>query len=447
MALFGLSVAGLLGFVYWSTAGVISHQVDETIQAEITGLAEHYRQRGLSGLKQIIRERSRLPGERGIYLLANNRFRPVVGNLSEWPDVGRGEPSWIDFLIEASGTANEPQVARARTFQLDGNYHLLVGRDTTERGQFRSLIIEALLGALGLTALLGVAGGLLMSRMLLHRIEAINRGSRAILDGDLSQRMPVTSSDDEFDHLAANLNAMLDQIERLMAGMRNVADNIAHDLRTPINRLRSRLEVTLLNERDATTYRQVLEETIEEADTILVTFNALLGIALAESGALRDRFEPVDLVTIARDAAEMYEPLADERNIELTTWLADSATVCGNRHLLVQAVTNLLDNAIKYVPQRGRVLLEVNLVDGASEIVVADNGPGIPAEWREQSLERHVRLEASRQTPGSGLGLSLVSAVARLHGARLSLEDNAPGLRVRMRFSTPHVRGRASQAA
>ncbi|MGD8810580.1 MAG: HAMP domain-containing sensor histidine kinase, partial [Gammaproteobacteria bacterium] len=422
MAVFGLSVCGLLAFVYWSTVSVIDAQSDATIEAEIAGLEEQYRDRGPFGLVEIIRNRSSdETRRRGIYLLTDPALNPLAGNLSGWPVEARGDPRWVDFRIQSTKTENAPaQIARARTFRLQGGFHLLVGRDLTERAEFRKTITDALIWALGITVLLGVGGGLLLSRYFLHRLDAFNEGSRAILHGDMSQRMPMTGSGDEFDRLAQNLNEMLDQISRLVDGMRGVADNIAHDLRSPISRLRSRLEVTLMDAPDAAQYRAVLEKTIEETDTILATFNALLAIALAESGALRDNFERLDLAAIVRDAAELYEAAAEEQGQTLTLEIDGAPTAKGDRNLLSQALANLLDNALKHTPAGGRITLGAGTgPDGRPEITVADTGPGIPAEARGRVLERFARLDSSRSTEGSGLGLSLVAATARLHDADL----------------------------
>jgi signal transduction histidine kinase len=438
MMVFGISVVSILGFVYWRTVEVIAAQTDDTVDAEIVGLAEQYQQRGLVGLLRVVRARSdSTGGNRGLYLLADRDFTPIAGNLSHWPTIGRGDEGWIDFLIDAPPEDAGPraQVARARTFVLPGEYRLLVGRDLTERTEFTRLMRDTLIAGLLLTFAVSLLGGLLMSRGLLARIEAINRGTAAILGGDLSRRMPIAGNDDEFDRLARSLNEMLDQIETLMAGIRGVGDSLAHDLRSPINRLRSRVEYTLLGPRDVETYRRALQETVEEIDRILATFNALLDIALAESGALRDRFVPVDLVAIVADLGELYGPLAEEKAVTLSVGPAMAARVAGNHHLLSQAVSNLIDNAIKYTAGGGHIRLSVEPDGAGASLIVADDGPGIPADSRADVLRRFVRLDASRHEPGSGLGLSLVAAVARLHRATLSLEDAKPGLRVVLRFS------------
>jgi signal transduction histidine kinase len=439
MAVFGLSVCGLLGFVYWSTVGVIEAQSDATIEAEIVGLEDRYRARGLFGLIEVIRTRSTDEiRQRGIYLLTDPLMNPLAGNLTRWPDEAHGDPRWVDFRMQNTDKPGAPQIARARTFALQGGFHLLVGRDMTERAEFRDTMSDALIWALVITVALGIGGGLLLSRNFLHRLEAINDGSRAILHGDLTQRMPVSGSGDEYDRLAQNLNEMLDQISRLMEGMRGVANDIAHDLRSPISRLRSRLEVTLMDGADPTKYRAALEKTIEEADAILETFNALLAIALAESGALRKSFERLDLGALVRDAAELYQAAAEELGQRLDVAAVGTPSAMGDRNLLSQTVANLLDNALKHTPSGGTIRLSARTgPDGRAEIEVSDTGPGIPAESRTRVLERFARLDNSRSTRGSGLGLSQVAATARLHDAELILDDAKPGLRVLIRFPAP----------
>jgi signal transduction histidine kinase len=414
---FALSVAGVLGFVYWRTVEVIGAQTDETIEAEVQGLAEQYRLFRLPGLISLVRERSTAdPERRGLYALVDQNRQMLAGNLSEWPAIASGPPGWITFLLGSANGGDRPQVARAQTFALEnGRFWLLVGRDMTERSDFQKLISDALIGGLVLTAIVGLVGGILMSRGLLGRIDAIGSGAAAILRGDLARRMPIRGTGDEFDRLSRQLNEMLDQISHLMDGMRSVADSIAHDLRSPINRLRSRVEVTLMGPADAGAYRAALEETIRESDRILATFNALL----------------------VHDLAELYGPVAEEHGLTLHGSATDEVVVFGHRQLLSQAVANLLDNAIKYTPRGGRILIVVDDAPTGPALIVEDNGPGIPAGEREHVLQRFVRLDQSRSQPGAGLGLSLVAAVAVLHHARLQLEDASPGLRAILRFEPP----------
>jgi signal transduction histidine kinase len=432
--LFAASVIALLGFIYWSTADFVEQQTEATLDAEIAGLAEQYNQRGLSGLVQVIAARS--AGERGdamLYLVTDPLGRPLAGNLSGWPEAQEIRPGWLAFEAEVkrNGTKEE-HLARGATFVLPGGFRLLVGRDLRDATLYRERVARTLVYAGILTLGLGLAGGLLMSRNMLQRVDAVNRTSARIIHGDLSQRVPLAGTGDEFDQLAGNLNAMLDQIERLMAGMRQVTDNIAHDLRTPLSRLRARLELTLLEEPDAQRYAEALRQTIAEADNLLATFNALLTIAEAESGARGDHPEPVDLAALARSAGELYEPSAEEKGLRLVCETGEAVPVEGDRHLLSQAIANLLDNAIKYTPPGGEVALRARAENGAAILELADTGPGIPADQREAVQEPFVRLETSRSTPGNGLGLSLVRAVAKRHGGHLDLADNMPGLRARL---------------
>jgi signal transduction histidine kinase len=429
LALFSLSAFGLLGFIYWNTASFIAKQADETIGAEITGLAEQYRLTGLAGLTSVVVERSRNQRD-SLYLLATTERRPLAGNLDSWPDEPTDANGWIDFVYQRPvGGKTVVHHARARHLVLPDGFQLLVGRDVEERLQIGRLIRDTVAWGVALTLGLGLAGGVLMSRNLLRRIEAVNAVARGIMAGDLSHRVALRGSGDEFEQLAANVNAMLDQIERLLAGMRQVTDNIAHDLRGPLHRMRTRLEVTLADSPDAETARAAIEETVAEVEALLNTFNALLSIAELDAGAAHPMLEPLDLGRLVADVAELYAPLAEERGLAFSVDAPDGLQVRGERHLMSQALSNLVDNAIKYTPRGGAVTVAAHRAGGQCEVTIADSGPGIPAADRERVQDRFVRLEASRHQPGSGLGLSLVRAVARVHGGALRLEDNAPGLR------------------
>ena len=438
IGLFGAAVLVPTGVIYWAAVGSLTRQIDATVEAEITGLAEQFNQRGVLGLIRAIQRRSARAGEgRGLYLLTDANYAPLAGNLSRWPDAAPDEAGWITFPLDhAEGEGGGINLGRARAFDLGSWYHLLVGHDVRERLFVAAQIRESLAWGVASAIALFLVGGVMMSRKLLGRMDAINLTSREIMAGDLGRRVPVSGRGDEFDQLAGNLNAMLDQIERLIAGIKQVSDNIAHDLRSPLARLRSRLEVTLMESPDPSAYREAIERTIAEADGLLKTFNALLSIAQAEAGAPRRHFEAVDLGALLSDVAELYEPLAEARGQTLTATAPDSVGVRGDRDLLFQAVANLTDNAVKFAPEGGQIGLALDGAAGEARITVTDNGPGIPEAAREQVLERFFRLEASRSTPGSGLGLSLVAAVARLHHGSLGLEDNAPGLRVQL--ALPH---------
>jgi signal transduction histidine kinase len=443
LALFGVSALALLGYLYFTTTTLLERQVAETIAAETEGLLEQYKAQGLGRLRQVIERRAAAnPNRSSVYLLSNPFGLRSAGNLDTWPVVEPDAQGWITFKVEVRPDDREPEQrhVRARVFLVQGGYRLLVGREIEDRMKVEGMIKTTLAWGLALTLLLGLAGGLIMSRGLLGRIDSINRTTRQIIAGELEQRIEHRGSRDEFDQLAANLNAMLDQIERLLKGMREVSDNVAHDLRTPLNRLRSRIEVALLGELDAETARELLQQTLAEAETMISTFNALLAIARAEAGSERAPFESVDLSSLLGDVEELYRPLAEDKEIALERRCERVSAVHGNRELLAQAIANLVDNAIKYTPSRGRVLLECRQAGEKVRIVVADDGPGVPANERERVLERFVRLESDRSTAGSGLGLSLVRAVARLHNAVLRLEDARPGLRAILEFpNAPQV--------
>ena len=446
LALFLVSVSTILGVVHYTTAGLLDSQTEEIIQAELDGLREHYVSRGLAGLAEVLRERSAVPRTSSIYLLAGRSGVPILGNLLAWP-AGAEHDGWIEFAVTNAGPPRESSPARAVVVTLESGTRLLVGRDIGERERVRSRVTDALLWALGLTIALGVVGGVLISRNVMRRIEAINRTTRQIMTGELHRRIPDSGGGDELSLLAANLNGMLDQIERLMAGMRHVSEGIAHDLRTPLTRLRARLELALIGSEDLGAARAAMQDALGEADRLLATFQALLGIAEAEAGYRETPLAPVELAAIARTAIDLYEPLAEEKGIRLAADLAPGVVVDAHEQLLAQAAVNLLDNAVKYTPAGGRILLRVARSPAREpELAILDTGPGIPAEDRARVLERFVRLEGSRSSPGNGLGLSLVDAVARLHGAKLVLEDNAPGLRVTLRFPAPQGR-RARHAA
>lgn len=438
LGLFVISVGVILAVVYRSTAGFLEEEIGATIALEVSGLQDQYRNAGLRGLVDSVRERSAVGHTNSIYLLTTPGGVILAGNLSGWPDATPGPGGWTHFKIsDYGGVNNRPSTAMAVSFILPGQFRLLVGRDMSELDQLRGRMAVSLRWVFLVTVVLGLGGGLLLARGAMRRIEAINRTTHRIMAGDLSGRVPRGGGGDEIDRLAGNLNAMLDQIERLMTGMRQVTESVAHDLRTPLSRLRARVELALIRETDdPEVYRAVLQDTILEADRLLATFTALLSIAEAESGANRKALEPVRLAEVVRLAADLYEPVAEEKGLTLTIDIRAEPTVRGNEQLLAQAVSNLLDNAIKYTPEGGRIAL--SLEGGgpgqAARITVADNGPGIPPDMREKVLERFVRLDTARASPGNGLGLSLVDAVARLHGASLRLEDNEPGLRVGILF-------------
>ena len=435
VVLFAVSVTALLAFTYWNTRRTMDAQADQIIQAEITGLSEQYQRRGWQELYQIVTERGQHGGS-ALYILADGEHRRIAGNLTTWPAVTADPGNYVEFDYERQISSGlETRRARGQILRLEGdNFFLLVAEDVHDRDLTQHLFTTTLPWTVGLIVLLGLGGGFLMSQNMLRRLDAINRTSGEIIAGDLTRRVPVTGRADEFDVLAENLNRMLDRIERLMKGLREVTDSVAHDLRTPLNRLRNRLEESLARLTAAGNSGGEIERAIVETDKLIATFNALLLIAETDAGTGRSQMTLLELNGVAGDVAELYEPLAEEKGVTLRLVQGNGVQIEGNRSLVAQALANLVDNAIKYTPPGGKAIMAVT--HGADGVIlsVADSGPGIPAEDRPRVIERFVRLEASRNSPGTGLGLSLVAAVAHYHGAQLVLEDNAPGLKASLHF-------------
>jgi signal transduction histidine kinase len=459
LALFGAAAAVAIFYIYWNTTVLLTQQLHDTIDAELKGLAEQYSAGGLTRLVSTVADRSRTPGN-SLYFVADAEGRRVAGNLSAITEELSESLGPVEFEYSRPAEGGiETRLAFANVFKLPGGYRLIVGRDIEDRRELARVIRSAMLWGLGVMALFGIGGGYLVSRNLLARIDAVSATTRTIMEGDLTGRLPVNGSGDELDRLSQNLNLMLARIEQLMAGLREVSDNIAHDLKTPLSRLRNRVEAALREPYAEPAYREALERTIDEADGLIKTFNALLSIARLEAGAAGDNKESLDVSALVRDVAELYEPVAEERGIVLKADSDGPVYTRADRQLLGQAIANLIDNALKYgAPDRTEsangVVPEVSVTAGAAgsmaEIAVTDRGPGVPACERERVLGRFVRLEASRSEPGSGLGLSLVAAVARLHGGVLRLEDNDPGLKVILSLPTeaqPRANGSAKQAA
>ena len=411
---------------------VLEDQTAETIDADIRGLADQYAQGGVQQVVQSIERRIRQPGG-DIYLLTTFAGDPIVGNVAALPTATFQQQKLIETTYQRTGETQARHHALARVFVLPGNYRLLVGHDVEELEHLRAILRHALGASLGWLVLIGAVGGLLVARRVLLRVDAISASAAAIMGGDLSGRLPVAGSGDELDRLTENLNAMLARIETLLKGMKEVSDNIAHDLRTPLTRLRNHADAALRETNDPATLQVSLEKIIDEADELIRIFDALLMIARAESGSA-PKLETFDAAVVASDVAELYEAAAEERGVVFSSEIGDSLPVRGNRELIAQALANLLDNGLKYgVPAAEGATATLRLSaykeGGAVRLSVEDRGSGVPAADRDRVLERFVRLEASRTLPGSGLGLSLAAAIARLHGGTLKLEDNAPGLR------------------
>jgi signal transduction histidine kinase len=444
LVVFALFAAFLLGYFALNTRRLINEQIAGTVDTEIEALAAQFNQAGIRRLVGIVDVRSRRPGS-SLYLVTTPTGEGLAGN------VGSLEPG----VLESQGWAEtayrrleEPEStehnALVRVSSLPGGIRLLVGRDLEERERIFHIVSLAGRWSVAVVVVLGIIGGVFVSRRVLKRVDAMTGTAQTIMAGDLSGRLSITGSGDEFDRLALNLNGMLERIDALMRGLKEVTDNIAHDLKTPLTRLRNRCEEALRAAKTPADYRRVIEETIEESDGLIRTFDALLMIARAESGEVRDGMAEFDVAEVARDVSELYEPLAEDKGLTLAVEASQPAALKGNRELVSQALANLVDNAIKYAapepngaPVRatgGRpgILVKASADKDQVVLTVSDHGPGIPAGDRSRVVDRFVRLEQSRSQPGSGLGLSLVSAVARLHGGELKLEDNAPGLRARI---------------
>ncbi len=437
LTVFALFAAFLLGYFAWNTRRLITEQITRTVDAEITGLSEQYTQGGIRRLVFIIDARARRPGS-SLYLVTTFTGDGLAGNVGSLAEGVLDRAGWAETayrrLDDAEGTEHH---ALVRVFQLPGGFRLLVGRDLDERERLYDIVIAAGQWSIALVIVLGLAGGFFVARRVLRRVDAMTETSRTIMAGDLSGRLPVAGTSDEFDRLAVNLNAMLERIEALMKSFREVSDNIAHDLKTPLTRLRNRSEEALRAGKGEADYRAALEATIEESDELIRTFNALLMIARAESGEATTPMTEFDTAEIVRGVGELYDPLADEKGLTLKIEATSPGLIRGNRELVTQALANLVDNAIKYA-NPGRTAANGaphEIVVGARSegdhvfLTVSDHGPGIAVADRGRVVERFVRLEQSRSEPGSGLGLSLAAAVARLHGGKLRLEDNQPGLK------------------
>jgi len=434
LTLFCLSLAVALLLLFFLVFGLADRNIDSTLLADAVRFGDRYADLPVTeiaaDLENIVADH---PGYGDVYLLADAAGHPLAGNLDFWPETSlvAGQVTVFRHQDDREGV-EAPLPLRATVVSLRDDSLLLVGWNYRRLERIRHAARNAGIYTFGAGLLIGLVVAFLMARRLSLRLEYINRTSVAILEGDLSRRMPLSGSDDEFDRLSGNLNRMLDQIQRLLESMRGVTDNIAHDLRSPISRLRSRLEVSLMADRESQEYRGVLAETIEDTDRILTTFNALLTIAKVQSGALRERFKAVDVNGVVAATIDLYEAVAEDREQVLTAELEESLQMTGNGDLLAQALANLVDNAIKYSPDGSRIRVLGSRSAHRIRLAVVDAGPGIPPEFRTKVFERFSRLDASRTTPGQGLGLSLVDAVVRLHRGTVTITGSEPGTRVAM---------------
>lgn len=487
---FTASVLAILVLVYWYSVAYLMRQTDSVIIADVTALAERYQRSGVSGLRELLSSRVLRPRPTSseVYLLVDRNYSPLAGNLSRWPVQPPDAPQqWVDFVL---GEPNEGEIdlrrARARVFRLAGGFHLLAGRDISDFEKVRRRLLAAMAYGLAATLALGALGAVLVTRLVLRRLETINATSQEIMSGDLSRRIPLSGADDEFDRLSNNLNSMLDRISGLMEGIKRVSDNIAHDLKTPLARLRNRLELARTDDAKANLQSETIDQALVETDQLLNTFDALLRIARVETAKPNTAFEKVDLGIVIDDVIELYSPIAEENHIRIDTrqhrvrpqdsqLFSAAATpkpwVMGDRDLLFQAFANVLDNAVKYSSDNSTIDVGIDIAadrttkDEASArhakrstataanqdgrrhanhnhrnnayrviVTIADHGPGLSDDEYEKVTQRFYRADNARSTPGNGLGLSLVKAVADMHDAELTLSTNHPGLVVSLTF-------------
>jgi len=449
LLLFGISAIVLVFYMTSLSERMLLAQTRETIDAEALSLSRVYERGGLPALVRSVAQRSRQPGA-NLYLLTDPNGRPLAGNVETFDTSVLSITGWTEqpFAYRRFGEgASRPQGegengesrhrAIAQVSRLPNQMIILIGRDLGEPERFRRVVQRSLMLALGVMGLGALLIWLFVGRQALNRIDDMSEASRRIMGGDLTGRLPVTGAGDEFDRLSENLNTMLARIAALNDGLKQVSDNIAHDLKTPLTRIRNRAESMLAGKHSAAQYREALEGTIAESDQLIRTFNAILMISRLQAGYSAESTTPVALSAIVRDVVELYEPVAEEAGVVLTAGEVSDGTVQGNRELIGQTLSNIVDNAIKYsgdVEGGGKVQVSLARAGNELRISVADNGPGIPEEDRARVVERFVRLEKSRSQPGSGLGLSLADAVMKFHGGKLKLSGRDPGLLVEMTF-------------
>jgi len=428
--LFTVSVCLLLTFIYWSSIRYLEHQTDIAIEAEMIGLKEQYERRGIEGLVEVIAGRLlEDPHNRSIYLFTNKNNKRLVGNLNSWPNIKPEDSGWVSFDINRDGNVIN---AKARLVRLSGGFLLLIGRDIQEFQHMSNAFIRTLVGGGGLTILLGLIAGVLTSKNLLKRVEAINKTCLSVMEGNLDLRVHIHNTNDEFDQLGEHINSMLDRVNELVDSVRNVGNNIAHELRTPLTTLRNSLEVLKSDTPDCA--RQKLEEALSDADTLLQSFSSLLRISKIEAGSYSLNKKSIELSALVNDAYELYQALAEEKDIHFITEVSDQCLIEGDKDLLFQMIANLLDNAIKFSKPHDMVNVTLSNKNNCVELIISDSGPGIPKDVHKKVLERFYRLKSNKETSGTGLGLSLVNAVVTLHKGNLKFEDNHPGLIVKIKL-------------
>lgn len=428
--IFGAIVLGLFAYVYRATATYVTSQSANATEIEMGELRDVFVTKGRDALIAALSQKAAVPASKSnVYLLADPSFAPIAGNLAAWPPSAKTSVGWVEFRTRDGA----PLFGAAAATLADGS-HLLVGRDIDELSRFTEKIKAAFVFCLLFIFALAVFASVAVTRRTVGRIEAVNATSRAIMQSGLGQRIPLRGTHDEWDELAANLNRSLDRIEELMEQVKQVSDNVAHDLRTPLARMRGRLEKAYNEEREAARDQSVIGEAIIELDGVLRMFASLTRISQIEANDRSTPLRPVNLFDIANEVVELFDAAAEESGVHLKVIGDPDVIAMGDRDLLFDAVANLVDNAVKHGRPKGQVSVEVKTIGGEAIVSVADDGPGIPPTEHQHVFERFYRLELSRKSPGNGLGLSLVAAVARFHGARVELIDNAPGLNVRLKL-------------
>jgi signal transduction histidine kinase len=432
-ALFAASSLLLVGSLWWHTAGYIDRQIDATTAGDARQISDQLRDFGLPGAIAAINERiAEAPDGGAIYLLTDQQLKPLAGNLRAWPAEVVPKPGSYEVKLVRDG---QLRATRLRIMALPDGLNLLVGRDVQDRAELRALIIDGLCWAAATAFLLAIAGAILVRRAVLSRVGMINDTANAIIRGDLSQRVPARDTADAFDRLAQTINAMLQQIQQLIERVRNTSNAIAHDLRTPLAELRARLEELLRTRPEREITFEEIHKAVADLDRVIAVFNALLRLAEIDSGVRRSGFRRVELADLVTEVVELYAPLTEEKEVVFNVDVRSGLAVHGDPHLLAQAIGNLIDNAVKYAPRYGKVDLRVFSRDEERiEVVVADNGPGIPDGEKTRVTDRFYRGQSSAGTSGIGLGLSVVEAVARLHNGSLKLSDNHPGLTACLRL-------------
>lgn len=446
LLLFAICAAFLVFYVSTMSEGLLRQQMRDAVAQEGQQIEAIFEKSGMNGLLRTLERRARQPGA-NLYIIASPTGEVLAGNVASLQPGVLDTEGWTEtpFLYQRyqeEARGNKRPMAYAQVVVLSNGLRVLVGRDLGEPENFRKLVRQALMVALGVMGIGALAIWYLIGRNALKRMDRMSGASQRIMAGDLSQRLPTSGSGDEFDRLSESLNTMLGRIEKLNEGLKQVSDNIAHDLKTPLTRLRNKAEAALAGD-DKADYRTALEEMIGESDQLIRTFNALLMISRVEAGQAPAEMSAIDISGIARDSAELYEPVAEDGGLRLVTEIAEAIEIKGNRELVGQALGNLIDNAIKYAEGSGgepEIRVSLSRRDGDVVLAVADNGPGVPDDKRDDVVKRFVRLDASRSKPGTGLGLSLVGAVMEMHHGLLELDathperENNRGLTVRMVF-------------